>query len=792
MPTDTIKTDILFKKSVGRVATTTTKKFFEEKHKTYNIIYSSNVWAESDLIPLTAPKLTDNQKSGVVKYFKNREMKLIPGTENSFFLDELKDAIPFDFDKNGSYNYKILDSLNKTVVFGDHDWILDQAGGTLTFYDGVIDNIPPKISFYKYIGYKGVGGQSTSGGQSGSGTSLTVREVDNNPIGLDIEELIFNGSDETVVIIDKKAYINAPPPPVNFDKDLHSTNVHFYTGRVSQSNINYETYAGDKHNYIIKDPNFNLTLNTFSNASRGNLILAVNNVDIANIDLIENFKGENRNGSQQITDYNLQGTGSKITNGKVNFTGGIFEINSIHWTDPIGADNYQNGKANIRIIDQSGLRQGYNSFQIRHEYDGNISETNIFKVFYDSDQTSNPKILSSDLTLNTIVDKYISGIKYCDKGTTFKLNFEAENCFNNVYHESNRPIYISGNWLTDKSILYTNSNIQNVSTPPDIGNKLICNYELITVLSNKQETNANIQITPRNPYGNYSTLSTPNKNIIIMSLSKQSDKTTEKFVDEEYRFPLTTNFNIVPNAISGNFDSKISLLSDLRKNELQVYDIFDSTQNKLIWPRTNYSSTTPIGNPNYSTLENGVNKQFVRVFQASQDKSNGIFTFFGINDNDININLILEIKVPSKTDWMNVGLDYNLSSFEDNVKFVNVLWVKSKTISTGTWVIPTTSNGFKYKCIVGGTTNSSEPIWATSVNGITNDGDVVWNCYKIDNGEGCRINPTSHTPNKDSSIQFTLGSYAADTSVDRCIFVRITYTNSSVTRVIKNEFSIDW
>jgi len=687
MPTDTIKTDILFKKSVGRVATTTTKKFFEEKHKTYNIIYSSNVWAESDLIPLTAPKLTDNQKSGVVKYFKNREMKLIPGTENSFFLDELKDAIPFDFDKNGSYNYKILDSLNKTVVFGDHDWILDQAGGTLTFYDGVIDNIPPKISFYKYIGYKGVGGQSTSGGQSGSGTSLTVREVDNNPIGLDIEELIFNGSDETVVIIDKKAYINAPPPPVNFDKDLHSTNVHFYTGRVSQSNINYETYAGDKHNYIIKDPNFNLTLNTFSNASRGNLILAVNNVDIANIDLIENFKGENRNGSQQITDYNLQGTG---------------------------------------------------------------------------------------------------------KGTTFKLNFEAENCFNNVYHESNRPIYISGNWLTDKSILYTNSNIQNVSTPPDIGNKLICNYELITVLSNKQETNANIQITPRNPYGNYSKLSTPNKNIIIMSLSKQSDKTTEKFVDEEYRFPLTTNFNIVPNAISGNFDSKISLLSDLRKNELQVYDIFDSTQNKLIWPRTNYSSTTPIGNPNYSTLENGVNKQFVRVFQASQDKSNGIFTFFGINDNDININLILEIKVPSKTDWMNVGLDYNLSSFEDNVKFVNVLWVKSKTISTGTWVIPTTSNGFKYKCIVGGTTNSSEPIWATSVNGITNDGDVVWNCYKIDNGEGCRINPTSHTPNKDSSIQFTLGSYAADTSVDRCIFVRITYTNSSVTRVIKNEFSIDW
>ncbi len=783
MPTDTQKTDILFKKSVGKVSTDPSKKFFEEVSKTYNIIYSNAIWAESDLIPPIAPTLADGATLGVVQYFEERTMAVVPGAPNSFFLSELQDAIPFDFDNNGSYVYNILDNLNQPVVFGANDWILDQAGGTLTFFDGVIVNTPPKISFYKYVGAKGVG--------SGGGGTLAVKEFDNDPTRNNIDEILFNGADERVLIIGTQAYINPPTPPSLLSGNLAVAGTTFHLGRESQSNINYEGSAGDSHNYIVTDTSFTLSINSFGNASAGNLIVEINGVDVANIDLSANFVELNRESSQDMNDYNTTGTGTPITNGVASFTGGNITLNSITWIDPLGIDRYQNGSFIINILDGTALHQGYNTFVVNHDT-GTVQSTNIFKLFYDIDVGNVPTINTPNLDLNTLVSKHISGVRYCDVGTTFDLDYIGLDCFDNVYHNSNAPSIIAGTWITNENVMYTDVATTGVSVPPSIGETLTVTDKTITVLANRIETDAIINITPRDPYSSYASVSTPSSDIMINSFPSSSDATTEHFNDEVYRFPITSNFNTVPGGITGNWDSTVNLLGASRTDELQVFDLYGTTNLSLIWPHDNYAAKIPIGNPNYTSLNAGTNFQYVRVFQSATDKSNGIITINGINDADLNVNIRIEVKVPSKTDWLNAFVDYNLTTFEDNVRYVSTSWANSNAYVTSKWVVPTISNGYKYKCTTAGTTAGTEPVWPTIVGNIINDGTVNWTCYQIDNNEGCRINSTIHSPNLDNSIEVTLGTFAADLAVNRCLFIKITYDNPAIARTITDELSIDW
>ena len=59
----------LFKKSLGAAETLVNKNFFEEPKLGKMAIVPSQIWAEADLIPTTAPVLSDGASSGVVKYY---------------------------------------------------------------------------------------------------------------------------------------------------------------------------------------------------------------------------------------------------------------------------------------------------------------------------------------------------------------------------------------------------------------------------------------------------------------------------------------------------------------------------------------------------------------------------------------------------------------------------------------------------------------------------------------------------------------------------------------------------
>lgn len=146
--------NILFKKLLGKGSTNDGRQFFEEPYSGRATVLLNQIWADSDKIPTTAPSLSADQILGVVQRKVSVTLTTVAGTSNSFYSAQLVDAIPFNYG-DGSYNYTVVDAFGNSIPLGKNDWIVDGDAGVLTFYTGVPANMPPKISFYKYVGTKG-------------------------------------------------------------------------------------------------------------------------------------------------------------------------------------------------------------------------------------------------------------------------------------------------------------------------------------------------------------------------------------------------------------------------------------------------------------------------------------------------------------------------------------------------------------------------------------------------------------------------------------------------------------
>lgn len=93
----------------------------------------------------------------------------------------MRDLIPFDYGRGG-YAYKIYRNNGSPVYFGEGNWLMDVYSGVLTFYgtcpNGVSDSLPPSISFYRYIGKKGLNTTHSTNGWVGIGTDYPKCSLD--------------------------------------------------------------------------------------------------------------------------------------------------------------------------------------------------------------------------------------------------------------------------------------------------------------------------------------------------------------------------------------------------------------------------------------------------------------------------------------------------------------------------------------------------------------------------------------------------------------------------------------
>lgn len=63
-----------------------------------------------------------------------------------------------------------------------------------------------------------------------------------------------------------------------------------------------------------------------------------------------------------------------------------------------------------------------------------------------------------------------------------------------------------------------------------------------------------------------------------------------------------------------------------------------------------------------------------------------------------------------------------------NDPFTHDSWQASHSYSEDDYIIPTSPNGYYYRCITAGTSGSSEPSWPTTLNDTVSDGTVTWRC----------------------------------------------------------------
>lgn len=66
-----------------------------------------------------------------------------------------------------------------------------------------------------------------------------------------------------------------------------------------------------------------------------------------------------------------------------------------------------------------------------------------------------------------------------------------------------------------------------------------------------------------------------------------------------------------------------------------------------------------------------------------------------------------------------------------NFLFIGDTWQASTAYSVGDYIIPTTTNGYRYECTTAGTSSGTEPTWPTTEDNTVNDGTAVWTCRSL-------------------------------------------------------------
>jgi len=459
-----------------------------------------------------------------------------------------------------------------------------------------------------------------------------------------------------------ECWVGVEPPPSTLQGQNLLTYPTKYTGGLSFSPTS--TYkgadpAGSIVNYIIRGNSWNVSTpaGCFGYASVGLLIFSLNGVDVATIDLGSNFVEGNRATGQIIAGYNTQGAGSLIAAGVVTFVGGQLQINSVAPSTPSGiptTDIYQQGNATIII--NGCLIEGYNTLQLRHVVGMITYSAVLWECYEDIDPAgaNDPAVTVLDMSLNSLIAKYLSGVQYCDVGSQFDQDMTALRVADNVYHSTLSCILLSS--FPGLASNYPTFAECGVAPFPNVGDIFQFVNRLVTLsVANAFSEISSLIGTPRDPYGSYVAY-VSSKNILVNTYGTPSTSLWEPCVDENWRLPSGA-YDTPPVAWTGNWDST---------GDLNTYDTADGLQYRggVYYPEYDYTTWIPsIGQPDYTPIW-GANAP-LWLWRGFRDNgishSNGIIRLPGITESTLAASQILIwIKVPTKTGWLRLhGTLYN-------------------------------------------------------------------------------------------------------------------------------------
>lgn len=487
-----------------------------------------------------------------------------------------------------------------------------------------------------------------------AGGELTVEESDGDPSG-QVTTIVFNGSDETVVIDGSTAYINGVAPPPNLGGTNLTDNIVLYSGRLSQSNINYRAGdpAGDSVSYITNDPTFTLTSINAGQADAGVLTVKVNGEIVAQIDLATNFVEGNRAAGQNMSDYDTNYGAHVLTNGVCSFlpTGtynglGNLQLLSVQPYNP-QAIYYQVFQVRINVT--GALRQGYSGVVLEHTVGGN---TNTYNYFLDTDPGANPSVGAVEMTINNASTQWLSGIQFYDRDASFDVDVAAiDYCANNVYRNVWIVNFTSMTSVTLRSADYDDADMIGFSLPPDIGeNGCTITNATFEINVDQYEYNARITANVEDPYGNNDSSLSPSYTYVIYSYDVRSTNLAEYFEDENWRHPSNVG-TAAPGTNTGQWDSTMNLLTG-NDNGLNYDGLEVNAANRDVrYPETNAGLYDPPNTANYSVASGDC--YYYRWFYSTSSNYNNVSITI---PNGTQYEMML--RLPTQTEWSDINAAY--------------------------------------------------------------------------------------------------------------------------------------
>lgn len=410
----------------------------------------------------------------------------------------------------------------------------------------------------------------------------------------------------------------APPQPLAMNDPsnilVESGLAQKVTGRMSQkTGQNYPPgmAAGDLVSYIIRDPVFQLDVVTvaptnsgdpaddaFSDGDAGDLIARINGADAATIlDL----------GSQT----------PPVTSGVLTFSARETYNNFNKW---------QRGHAYLSL-DATALRSGYNEIFLRHVVNAINRDSPTREYFFDTgayNNSNDPDIdAAPTVTEQTVVDKYLSGIRHYGAGSTFLVALTVtpnvptgtRGLFEDTYRDDPlgtlRPY--SGGWFPT-----TYLNLADGFTGvPSYNSTYNVTGKQITVSSTGLSIDARVRVYIHTPYAtNVDNKVSASENRLVCGYGNVATDRVEEFRDEYYRQPTNETFD-VDVALTGRWTSTTPLVN----GEAQVFN------DRLHYPQENFETGYLPAQPNgtrnvdYSTFTGA--QVYKRVFRAPNTRQSG-------------------------------------------------------------------------------------------------------------------------------------------------------------------------
>jgi hypothetical protein len=654
------KADKSYKLSKGVAQTSTQRASYEETHPVSLRVFPSQIWLEASLIQPVAPGGADGDINGVVKRVIDLVLTQEAGKPNAWYNTELVDAI--DPERFGaSYLIVLKRNDGTTVPPGSGNYEVDVDAGVVTFDDSYVPTgAPLKISFYKYVGAKGV--------SSGSGVSdmwltdvAALRLIDTHNEGEDLS--VFSTSrvytyvsastlpDDGVSVI-KPADVSdsgrwvAQKVIASLSSELElgaaPYGSNWTDGLIPVTEASLQNDFNLQVSKILKliaperpatMDNMVLTMSTYSARQAGSGTIHTCTDDTTPTASIASVNDPQAGDVSAEVDAVESGRRTLTTRDD---TGVYSAMTIVSDTDPYDGQTGKEGfykVLNITVTSTAILSIGSHSYRTRHTSEGDSQ----LLAFWVDDPTTG-SISSVTVTRPASAGGYVSGVPTLSVGQIIGFDFNVVNVVKSHYNAT-RLAALFGSEVSDLDVTPP-------IVPPAANSTVSYIDQNLSVEANKYTESASVTITPYNSKG---VAGTPSVQGTACRIDTVSSEVSRKIAGSG-QYPAT--------GYGSAFDSTQSLKT-VNTEELQMLN------GQYQFPGGNYASAQPTAGPDYSSGMGTGNRRCMPIAGFAITAASGFTITFnnptGMVIGDLDTSTItIQVKVEGQTGWLDANKAFSL------------------------------------------------------------------------------------------------------------------------------------